>query len=475
MRRGARVGMNSGFVAGGKAVGAAISLGALAVAAKALAVEEVGSLLVLHALVLFCSEALTFKTSLTVVRYGTGPAMANDTDGLARVLRFCATLDAASSLVAFVIALAAGLALRAFLPALAALPTELLLGYLCLVLLRQISASLGTLRLLDRFGTLGAHALIQPSVRLLGGLLALQMGWGLPAFVVIYFSASALSHISLIGLAVWRMAQAGLIRAIPRGLSFAAPAPDAWRFSILTNAEGTLGTLVSDAPVVLAGLLLGGGDAAVFKVAQDAASLLTGGVKVVDRAMFPELAKMAAEGGRRELVALARRISAVLAVVGAAMAGLVLLIGPAPLIAVFGKPEYGLAATPLAVLFLAAAFSGASTPFLSAFYANGRPGHALMARSAEAGGFLALVWPLSALFGVVGAAAAILAGAAAFAALTFRLAVRQSQDCQAADRAALAASATSPTEAERSGGPGQPASILSAPTNARGPSYRGSA
>ena len=474
--RGARVGVNSGLVAGGKAAGAAISLAALAVAADALSVEEMGSLLVLHALVLFCSEAFTFKTSLLVVRYGTGPAMRGDTGALARTLRFCTTLDVASSVAAFLITLAAGLGLRAVLPALAALPLELLFLYLGLVLLRQISASLGTLRLLGRFGTLGAHALIQPIVRLLGGLVALQLGWGLPGFVVVYFAASAISHLSLIGLAVWRLASADLVGAIPRRLSFRPPEPSAWRFSILTNAEGTLGTLVTDAPVVLAGVLLGEAEAAIFKVAQDAASLLTGGVKVVDRAMFPELAKMAAEGSRRDLIRLARRVSLVLGLIGLSLAVAVLVIGPAPLTAIFSKPEYGQAATPLAVLFLAAALAGAGTPFLPAFYANGRPGQALLARSAEAGGFLLLVWPLSALFGVIGTASAILAGAAGFAGLTFALALRQSwSDGQADTSAERTSSATSPTDADRSGGPGQPASDLRAPANVRGSSNLGSA
>lgn len=475
MGRGAKVGVNSGLVAGGKAMGAAISLGALAVATRALSVEQMGSLLVLHALVLFCSEALTFKTSLLVVRYGTEPAMTGDTDALAGVLRFCATLDAVSSVIAFLLTLLAGLALRLFLPALAALPVELLFLYLGLVLLRQISASLGTLRLLGHFGTLGAHALIQPTIRLAGGVLAWQLGWGLPGFVVIYFAASATSHLSLIALAVWRLARARLTAAIPRRLSFETPAPGAWRFSIMTNAEGTLGTLVTDAPVILAGLLLGEAGAAVFKAAQDAASLLTGGVKVVDRALFPELAKLAAEGQRRELIKLTRRVSGVLITIGLTMAGLVLLLGPAPLIAIFHKPEYGQAAVPLAILFLGAAFSGAGTPFLPAFYANGRAGMALLARSAEAGGFLLLVWPLSALFGVVGAACAILAGAAAFAVLTFVLALRQSWDGQADDSAALTCPAMSPTDAAKSGGPGQPGSDRSDPANMRGPSNLGRA
>ena len=428
MRTGAKVGVNSGLVAGGKAVGAAISLAAIAVATRALSVPEFGSLVALHALVLFCSEALTFKTSLTVVRYGTEPAMRGDTDALARVLRYCATLDVASSAAAFLLAVLAALGLRHFLPALAALPPSLLLGYLGLVLLRQISASLGTLRLLGRFGTLGAHALIQPVIRLLGGLVALEAGWGLAGFVVIYFAASAVSHLALVGLAVWQLARARLTRAIPRSLSFRPPHPTAWRFSVITNAEGTLGTVVTDMPVVLAGILLGGDGAAVFKAAQDASSLLSGGVKVVDRTLFPELARLSAEGSRAELIRLTRRVSLVLTLIGLALAGLVLLLGPAPLVAIFHKPEYGQAALPLAVLFLAAALSGAGTPFLPAFYANGRPGQALLARSAEAGGFLLMAWPLSALFGVVGTASAMLTGSVGFAILTFWLAVRQSWD-----------------------------------------------
>ena len=426
MRDGAKVGVNSGLVAGGKAVGAAISLAAIAVATKTLTVAEFGSLVTLHALVLFCSEALTFKTSLAVVRFGTEPTMRGDARGLGRVLRYCATLDVASSLAAFLVALLAGLGLRLVLPALAALPMAFLLLYLGLVLLRQISASLGVLRLLGRFGTLGAHALIQPLVRLAGGLVALEMGWGLPAFVLIYFAASAVSHLALIALAVWQLYRARLTAAIPRSLSFEPPAPSAWRFCIITNAEGTLGTLVTDAPVVLSGLLLGADGAAVFKVAQDAASLLTGGIKVVDRTMFTELAKMAAEARRDELIRLTRRTSAVLALIGAGFAGLVLLLGAGPLIAIFNKPEYGQAAGPLAILFLAAAFSGAATPFLPAFYANGRPGQALLARSAEAGGFLLAVWPLSWAFDVAGTASAILIGSAGFAGLAFWLALRQS-------------------------------------------------
>jgi len=479
---GARLRKNTSLMVTGKLTGAALSVGALAVATNALTATEFGTLVLLHALVLFFTEVATFEAWLAVVRYGADRLERQDLPGFGRVVRFGVALDIISALLAFLLSVAVVLVARRWFEPLAQLPIALVLGYLSLILFKQVSTSQGILRLFDHFGRLAALALVIPGIRLAGGLLVAKMGWGFTGFLIVFFAASWLFYV-VQPLMAWHALGVRELRHVVRGpLTVKAPERDAWRFVTLANLETGLAVGATQLPLLLAGATLGAASTGVFKVAQEMASVLVKGTKLVDRVVYPEFAALIARGEGGEVIGLTLKTSAALLVTGLALAGLFWLVGPEPLGALFGE-RYAQAAGVAAILLLAAALAGAVAPLFPAFYATGHPNKPLWGRAAAVSALVISFWPLTAAFGIHGAAGAVLCGSVVLIAASIALAVRHpwheaaSQPCagQADLSASRTAGAMSPTEAERSGCPGQPASGLSVPSKLGAPSYRGRA
>ena len=406
-----RVGRNAGLMGVAKVAGGLVALGAVAVAARALPPEALGLVVLLHALLVFLTEVATFESWLLVVREGSLALAADDEARLGRTLRFAVALDLAAALAAFAVACLIGvLATRPGAP-LASLGAASVVGYLTLVLLRQVSASQGVLRLFGRYDLLALASLTQPVFRLVGGLLAAASGAGVAGFLLAWFAAAAAAALVTIGLALWALRRRGLLRLLRGPLSLRAPAPGAWGFVGAANAASGLDAATRQLPLLLAGLIGGAGAAAVFKIAQEAASVLGKASQVADRVVFPALAGFEAAGNPRAARGLALRFALAFVFVGTLLTLLMLGLGAPALTALFGEP-YAAAARPAAILVLAATLSAAAAPLLSARAAKGRLRGPVLARLAEFAVVTTAFWPLTHAFGLAGSAGAVLLGAA---------------------------------------------------------------
>ncbi|MBB4659294.1 O-antigen/teichoic acid export membrane protein [Parvularcula dongshanensis] len=473
---GRRVRRNTGLMVGAKIGGGVLSLGALAVATRALTPAEFGTLVFVHALVLVFTEAVTFESWLTVVRFGAEAKAAKDDERYARTVRFCATLDAVAAAAAFSLAvLVCSLSVEAS-GALSVLPLPVLLSYLTLILFKQTSASLGVLRLSGRFAVLAAQSVVISTLRLVGGLVVLFLGGGLIGFLCAWYAASLTSYLILMVLG-WRALGEDGDRALvfSGGPTLKAPAEGVWKFAWLTNLDASLGSGTTQLPLVLTGIAGGAHASALFKVGQEVASILSKSTKAIDRVIYPELATLTARGEGGRVVGVVLRTGAALLAFGGALSLAFGIAGPPLLAGLLGRPIYAEAATISVLLLLAAALGGAVAPLFPAFYATGHPGKPLIARAAGLVTLLAAFFPLTGRFGVEGAGLALLASSLATVAVAVLLArghAWQGAGGQAAgqtfDKASFAAAATSPTEAERSGTPGHPTSRFSLPAKARG-------
>ncbi|MEM6742731.1 MAG: hypothetical protein AAF676_03205 [Pseudomonadota bacterium] len=436
---GRRVRRNAGMMLAAKILGGAAALAGLGFAARGLTTEEFGLLVFMHACVLFFSKVATFDSWLAVVRYAAGgltgeeAARANAAQ-LGRVVRFCATLDLVAAVGAFAAATLAAWALAGAVDILDRASPHVF-GYLVLILLNQKSASLGVLRLFDRYDLVALNSLILPFVRAGGCGAAWAVGAPFEAFVATWFLSSALNYLVLPALGIRELVRRGLWAAVAGGRpSLAAPAPGMWRFVAMTNVNRGLAAAAAQAPVLLAGGVGGAGYAALFRVAQEVAIILGKGTAMVDRVIYPEFTNLIARNEGARVPRFVLLCAGALMAIGAAVGVGFWFVGPAVLTAWMG-PAYADASLLAVLLIVAAAIEAAVAPAFPAFYAADLVGRAILARAASlvvtVVGFVVLYGAM----GPVGPGAAMIIGTLALLAATAWVAARHDWASSAAAEA----------------------------------------
>lgn len=406
----ARLLRNAGLLLGGKAANAVLSLVVLAVAARALGPEGLGRLVLLQALVQLVAELVKFQSWQGVVRFGT--AHPEDID---RILSFSLLLDLAAALTG-VAALALGggwLARRLGWPEDVAALVPL---YGTALLALVPGTAQGVLRLFDRFDWLAAQSASANAVRLVGALAAWGLGGGLASFALVWWVAALVAGVLPFVLAPRELASRGRrFRPVwPAGIR--AGHPGILAFFCLTSANSIIALAPGHLAALIIGTLLGPAAAGLFRVAKQIADAAAKPGDFLAQALYPEAARLAAEGGSVRLRALLVRLGVLSASIGAAALAVIVLFGE-PLVALIAGPDFFGALAVMVWLAAAAALVMATAPAEPTLIALGRAGHVVAAKGAAALLHVALLAGLVPLLGLSGAGVAALAAASLSGAL----------------------------------------------------------
>ena len=418
---GGRIASNAGLLFGAKTIGAALGFITLLIAANALNQIEFGILLFLHAYMLLFAEMMTFQPWQSVIRFGSGDRESGDCEGFARLLKFCAVLDAGAVVLAYVFAVALFGVFMAvldiypeFWPGMDEVDPQrlftLVVGYTTVVLFQQIGMSTGVLRLFDRFRGLAVAWLVMPLVRFVGVLIAMQQGWGLLGFVVVWYVAALSRYAVIIGLGLWELGRRGMLGPVWRTrVNLLSPRDGLWGFATKAYADSSLAAGFSHLPSVLVMVVFGPAFFAVYKLAEEIARLLSEGVKLLDQVIYPELARILAAGQGGQILRLVTRASAVALGVGVALAAVVYWFGPLFIDSTVGA-DYQFTVDLAVLLVIGAAIFAAVAPLYPVFYAAGRPERAIYARSAGLAAYVVAFFLFAGWLGEIGAAWAWIAG-----------------------------------------------------------------
>ena len=375
-----RIAKNTGLMFGGKGGGAVFNVLVLFVIGRALGLEVAGSLFLIHSTMLLAAELGGFKSWQALIRFGVPHQDRGDTDALQKLLRFSVGLDLVSAIVAF-LAVELFLWFGAGLIGLAPQYKLIAMGYCTVILLRQKSAAIGVLRLIDRFDLLAFHAVVMPFFRLVGSLAAWAAGGGLAGFVAVWFVAAIADYVVLWFFAIRELKRKGMWTGLfSKPPTLRAPEAGLWQFSWTANIDSSIAVAKQELPVLLAGGVLGAAYAAVFKVAVQIASVLVKGTQQFDEVIYPELAQMTNRGEANKIWPLIIRSGAILVAIAAIIGAIVGIWGPAALSYLLQK-DYGASAPLATLLLIAGAVSAAYAPLLPTLYAAGRPGQATIARA----------------------------------------------------------------------------------------------
>jgi len=416
---GQRVAANTGLMMGSKFLGALFGAVSLLLAAKNLDTATFGIVLFLHAYMLFFAEVATFQSWQSIIRFGTNSVKDNDPRDLSKILNFGVKLDFMAAIFGFLLSISVfylGAFIASHVPQLSELGANMetsksyIIGYCFLVILSQRGASIGIFRLFDKFYILAIKSLIMPTVRLIGVIVAAYMDAGLKGFVMAWFAGSFCAYSYIPVMAIIELKRRKLLSHVIRAkVSFRKPGAGIWNFVIKTNLDSTLGAANLHLPMILVFGVFGASWAAVYKIAEEIAKILSEGYVLLDQVIYPELAKMVSLGQVDKIWRLVTRAAFILLSIGLSLSAIIMLIGPEVLGRLLSK-DYSASAPLMSLLVPAAALLGVAAPLYPVFYASNKPERAIYARGTGVLVFIISFFIFSATIGEMAPGWAIMLG-----------------------------------------------------------------
>lgn len=438
---------NTGLLGAARLLAALMGVATLVITAKALSDNVAfGTLLFIHAYMLFFSEVASFHSWQALIRFGSDEVKVKNANRFSQLVKTGLLLDAFAALLAF---LAAITCFGVFLWVSSLMGTgvipettssergvslkQLVIIYCTVILFRQTNVAVGIFRLFDKFSVLAVRALVMPSVRLIGVVIAAHQGWGIFGFLGVWYVASLLSFLVLQVFAAIEIHKRHfwpLIRRVKacRPKEF----PGLYPFILKTNIDSTLNALKMNFPSLAVMLVFGPALLAVYRIAEEISRLLSRGVTLFDQVLFPELSRMAVNVDFKALSRTTARAALGIGLVGFVISAIVLMFGDTVLKTAFDE-SFVDAPSLSVMLLIASSLIGIATPFYTVFYVMMRPGAAICVRVAGTVTFIGLFFILSERFGLFSIGWAAIAGAAIEVALVIILTRRMIRKRNASD------------------------------------------
>jgi O-antigen/teichoic acid export membrane protein len=409
----ARILANTGWLLGGKGVGAVLSLAYLAIVTRTLGVADFGRFALVLSAANVIKTLVSFDSWQIVVRYGQPHLTEGNGDALNRVLRFCILIDLASAVAGGLIAAAIILLLGDLLGIGPDMGWQV--WAFCMVMMITIRSSpTGILRLFDRFDSAAFAETMIPVGRMIGAGVALAVMPDISGFLIAWAFAELLCAISYwyLALKVGR----GRIGSWGAGRALDARTENSGIVGFLTatNLQTSLSSIGQQVAVLIVGGFVGPAGAGLYRLANQLANSLTKISSLLSRSIFVELSRTNSHG-KDALGALFRRTNRLALVVGAVIIGLIVTIGH-PLLGLVAGRDF-LPAYPLLLLLgVAACIDLVGVSYRPLLMATDRAGLSLRITFVSTLLLLGLQSALLPLYGTRGAAIAnVVAALAGFA------------------------------------------------------------
>lgn len=408
-----RVVANAGMLLGGRTVNGLLGLACMAIAARGLGASQLGVLVLIQAFAQFLGDVVEFQSWQTVLHYGTRPLAEGRTRDFQRVLRLSLLLDLASALLAVALGVGGSILLAGRLGWSAA-QAPVAAAYMLSIIFMVSATPLGLLRLFDRFDVLARQAALIAFIRLVGCGVAYLLSASIAGFLLAWAVATMGSWLFLAGSAFAELRKRGLTKDFSWRGPLAHGMPGVWRFAWNTNLASTLDVAFTHVATLMVGALVGPAQAAFWRVGRQVADAIAKPARLLTPALYPELARLRADGQQQAMWRLARNVGLLAGGVGAVLLALSAVAGPSLLTLALGK-AFEPAADVMTWQVAAAVIGVFALPLEPMLISNGRPGAAVAVRLVVGIAFLAVLPFLVTRFGLIGAGAGLGAAAGALA------------------------------------------------------------
>lgn len=396
---------NTSYLAVSKGVAGVAGLAVLAFAGRSLGVMQLGILILIVSYAKAASGLSKFQSWQLVVRYS-GPVLAKgDQTQFKQGVGFALGLDLLSGFLG----MAAAIALVPLIGGWFGISSEYQTAAMlyCLILPTQGAATAnGVLRALDRFDLISWQGTSYPIARAILAGAAWMNGWGLEAFLIIWFVTDLGGDLLMWFLGIRELKRHDLLKGIrptlrPTGL------PDAWNFAIHVNLNASLITAWGPLARLVIGGLVGPAGAAIYRIASSIADSAQKPSDMLAKTFYPEIVRM--DLASKKPWKLMLRGTAMAAAIGLLLVGILLVAGK-PLVNLLFGDEFLPAYSVLLILIIAPLLGVISFPLPSMLLALDRPDAPVKARLFGVIAYFAIVAPLTWRFGVEGAAIAFVIG-----------------------------------------------------------------
>ena len=402
---------NAGYILAGKGFGGLLSLVYVALAARSLGMDGFGVFVLILTFGQSIAGLAQFQTAEVLIRYGAIHLAERAPNKLARIIGFCGMLDALSAIIALVLSLIAGIWLGPWL-GLSGHDSRQAAWFAASFIFVLRGTPVGLLRLFNRFDLAALIDSLIPAVRLaaaaIGFLFMNSIVWLLAAWAFAEFLATAIIWMAAIR-EVRRHNHLPLRQEAFRWTQAARENHRLWQFAGFTNLSSSVGFLHKQAGTLLVGWQVGAATAGIYRIAQQLSQATSKPVVALSRAVYPDLAHVAVEGGAEAVTSLTSRLSIFGALLGIFAVGVVALGGPWMLTAVAG-PQFASGSQVLLILTIAAAVELWAFGQEPALLALGRAGAVLAIRASIGVLAIGLMLVLLSRYGATGAALAVLIG-----------------------------------------------------------------
>lgn len=400
----ARAMRNAGYLLGGSSASAVLGFLTTILAARQLGLQDYGLLLLIHSFTGALAVGTRLQSWQPMLQFGTILYETEERPRFQTLLRHCLLLDMAGACAAIIIAVPMSMACSHWLgwsgyekPA---------AFYVTCALFMNTGATIGIMRLADRYKMAALADGSGALVRFIGAGIGLLLHWHLPAFLVIWY-LSIVTAFSVDGLILWR-----LTKTIPslRGFGlrngpWRSQEPGFWKLLLPASADQMLIGLAARLDLLLVGGLLGSADAALYRVAAQIGEAFIQPAQLLNPALYPEFVRLRERQDWQALRGIVWRIFRWLASFSALTLAAVFFIGPEILALMLGRHMNG-ARTLLLWMTMASVVCLWNVPLEPLLVSLGRAKTLMNARLLVLLLFLPLIYTLVGLFGMDGAAIA---------------------------------------------------------------------
>jgi O-antigen/teichoic acid export membrane protein len=399
---------NAGVLLLGNIGAAIIGFASLALTARALGTEGLGTLVLITTYVLVVDKLINFQSWQVIIKYASEALKSNRKDDFKSILKFGYILDISAAIVG---AIVAALVACIFGQWQDWKPDAIIMAafYSATILSHISGPPTAVLRLFDRFILFSIITFSASLIKLVGVIVITVTTPDLWMFILLWAITDIIGNVLLIIFSVCELKKQGyghIHQASTKKM--AARFPGIWSFVITTNLNGSIRLASKEADVFFIGALLSPAAVGVYKVAKQIANILAMLIDPLYQTIYPALAKLNAAADSKGIVKMATGAAAVASFVSILVFSLIAAISEPLLLHVFGL-EF-IAAKPVMLWYaFAVVLAVASFPISPIIVAKGHPmGLLLTLLISTALYFSVLPWFI-AKHGVVGAGMAYVA------------------------------------------------------------------
>ena len=293
---------NAGVLFSGNIASSLLSLGSLALTARALGVENFGYLTLITTYILIVDRLVNFQTWQAVIKYGADALEQKRNADFKLLVKFGFFLDCATAAIGTVIAASAAWFVGQWrgwdqhLVIMAAI-------YSTTILFHIQGTPMAILRLFDKFNKVAYQSVIAAAIKLVGVTIAFFAGAGLWAFLLVWAVVDILGKLLLVYFAYNELVFQrfhGFMQG--SAWNMAKKFKGIWGFVWATNLNSSIRMASREIDVMIIAAILGISAVGLYKVAKQFTLVIQKTIDPLYQSIFPELAKLFSRGEVKEFI-----------------------------------------------------------------------------------------------------------------------------------------------------------------------------